>query len=144
MDISIVEISNNDLKNLGFQIPSLQDASQSGFVVGQRSLSADLPGPLVGPRIGQTATPTPTNTLDRGLATQTSFQAALRAEVRNNNVRLLSNPRTTVLSGRTATFQVGGQVPVPVSITQTATGTVTGIQFKDFGVLVDVVPNASG
>ena len=58
-------------------------------------------------------------------------------------MRLLSNPRTTVLSGRTATFQVGGQVPVPVSITQTATGTVTGIQFKDFGVLVDVVPNAS-
>ncbi len=143
VDISIVEISNNALKNLGFQFPSLQDASQSGFVVGQRSLSADLPGPLVGPRVGGTSTPNPTNVLDRGLGTQSAFQAALRAEARTNNVRLLSNPRTTVLSGRTATFQVGGQVPVPVSITQTATGTVTGIQFKDFGVLVDVVPNAS-
>ena len=143
VDISIVEISNNVLKNLGFQFPSLQDASQTGFVIGQRSLQADLPGALVGQRAGATAPNFPTNTLDRAVGTQSAFQAALRAEARDNNVRLLSNPRTTVLSGRTATFQVGGQVPVPVSITQTATGTVTGIQFKDFGVLVDVVPNAS-
>ena len=143
VDISIVEINNNALKNLGFQFPSLQDASQSGFVVGQRSLQGDLPGPLVGPTVGSTTGNVPTKFLDRAIATQSSFQAALRAEARKNDVRLLSNPRTTVLSGRTATFQVGGQVPVPVSITQTATGTVTGIQFKDFGVLVDVVPNAS-
>ena len=138
VDISIVEISRNALNNLGFQFPSLQDASQSGFVVGQRSAQFDLPGTLVGPPAA-----VPTKLLDRAVGTQSAFQAALRAESRNNDVRLLSNPHTTVLSGRTATFQVGGQVPVPVSITQTATGTVTGIQFKDFGVLVDVVPNAS-
>ena len=162
VDISIVEISNNDLKTLGFQFPSLQDASGSGFVVGQRSVNTDLPGsvqPIVTQQVNAVpATPTnptnpttpavPTTTLiesglNRVLGTQTAFQAALRAEIRGNNVKLLSNPRTTVLSGRTATFQVGGQVPVPVSIVQTATGTTTGIQFKDFGVLVDVIPNAS-
>ena len=144
VDISIVEISSNAIKNLGFTFPSLQDASQSGFVVGQRAVNADLPGPLVGPKTGTTTEPArPTSFLDRGLATQSAFQAALRAEIRDNNVHLLSNPRTTVLSGRTATFQVGGQVPVPTNITQTATGTVTAVQFKDFGVLVDVVPNAS-
>ena len=130
VDISIVEISNNNLKNLGFQFPSLQDASGTGLVIGNRSVNLDLPGAL----------PTGGNAPYRQ---QTAFQAALRAEIRENNVKLLSNPRTTVLSGRTATFQVGGQVPVPVSITQSQVGTVTGIQFKDFGVLVDVVPNAS-
>jgi pilus assembly protein CpaC len=72
-----------------------------------------------------------------------AFQAQLKAVVESGNGRLLSNPHTTVLSSRTATFQVGGQVPVPVSITQTATGTTTGIEFKDFGVLVDVIPNAT-
>lgn len=130
VDISIVEISNSNLKNLGFQFPTLQDSSGSGFVIGQRSVNLDLPGPLA-------------NVAERSFRQLTAFQAALRAEIRDNNVKLLSNPRTTVLSGRTATFQVGGQVPVPVSIVQTATGTTTGIQFKDFGVLVDVVPNAS-
>ena len=135
VDISIVEISNNNLKNLGFQFPTLQDASGTGFVIGQRSLNADLPGPLPLPAAGQA--------VDRSFRQITGFQAALRAEIRENNVKLLSNPRTTVLSGRTATFQVGGQVPVPISITQSQVGTVTGIQFKDFGVLVDVVPNAS-
>ena len=165
VDISIVEISNNDLKSLGFQFPSLQDASNTGFVVGQRSVNSELPGSLqpfvtqqaaapTTPTIPDPTNPTPTPTtpattiietggLSRLIGTQSAFQAALRAEIRENNVRLLSNPRTTVLSGRTATFQVGGQVPVPVSVTQTSTGTVTGIQFKDFGVLVDVVPNAS-
>ena len=141
VDISIVEISNSDLKNLGFQFPSIQDASPLGFVIGQQSSNFETPGPL------QPIVDPAQNNLQTGrnrqFRQQTAFQAALRAEIRDNNVRLLSNPRTTVLSGRTATFQVGGQVPVPVSIVQTATGTTTGIQFKDFGVLVDVVPNAS-
>ena len=160
VDISIVEISNNDLKNLGFQFPSLQDSSGSGFVIGQVSQNDDLPGALQ-PTGSTTAAQTPATPttpggtptagtpvfvrdggLFRSFRQQTAFQASLRAEVRENKIRLLSNPRTTVLSGRTATFQVGGQVPIPTNITQTATGTVTSVQFKDFGVLVDVVPNA--
>lgn len=136
VDISIAEITDNGLKNLGFQFPSLQDASTSGFVLGQRSINLDSPGAL------PVTTPDAANPTRGSLGTITAFQAALRAEVRQENAHLLSNPHTTVLSGRTATFQVGGQVPVPVSITQTATGTVTGIAFKDYGVLVDVVPNA--
>ena len=140
VDISIVEVSNNGLKNLGFQFPSIQDSSPLGFVVGQQSANFDSPGALQPIIDGASGLQTGSNRSFRQL---TAFQAALRAEIRQNNVKLLSNPRTTVLSGRTATFQVGGQVPVPISITQTSTGTVTGIQFKDFGVLVDVVPNAS-
>ncbi len=136
VDVSIVEITNNGLKNLGFTFPSLLDASGTGLVLGQRSVNLDSQGPLT-PGAGSP------NSIRGALTQQTAFQAALRAEITNQNVRLLSNPRTTVLSGRTATFQVGGQVPVPVSITQSATGTITGIAFKDFGVLVDVVPNAS-
>ena len=79
VDISIVEISDNALKNLGFQFPSLQDASQTGLVLGNRSLNLDLPGPLTAPGTSN-------------FQQQTAFQAALRAEIRNNDVRLLSKP----------------------------------------------------
>jgi pilus assembly protein CpaC len=71
------------------------------------------------------------------------FRARLQALITNGDARLLSNPRTTVLSGRTATFQVGGQVPIPSLTSNSSAGTTTGIEFKDFGVLIDVVPNAT-
>jgi pilus assembly protein CpaC len=138
VDVSFVEITKNDLKNLGFSYPSLTDASDSGFVIGQRSVNLNLPGSLGPASPGVTVDPAL-----RELGTQTAFQAQLRAEATKGNVRILSNPRTSVLSGRTATFQVGGQVPVPVNITQTATGTTVGIEFKNFGILLDVVPNAN-
>ena len=132
VDVSIVEINRNGLRNLGFIFPSLSDNSGTGFVVGQRSqnpVGPDSPGPV--------------GNISRAVQAVSAFQAQLRAVVESGSARLLSNPHTTVLSSRTATFQVGGQVPVPVSITQTATGTTTGIEFKDFGVLVDVIPNAT-
>jgi pilus assembly protein CpaC len=74
--------------------------------------------------------------------TRSPLQASIRAVLDNGKARLLSNPNTTVLSGRTATFQVGGQVPIPGSTTVTNSGSTTAIVFKDFGVLVDVVPSA--
>ena len=135
VDVSFVEISNNNLKNLGFTFPSLSDASSSGFVLGQRSVNGLIPGIL------------PTDPLTGGALRSSgilsSFQAQLRAEATKGTVRILSNPRTSVLSGRTATFQVGGQVPIPVGITQTATGTTTSIEFKNYGILLDVIPNAN-
>ena len=132
VDVTYVEITNDDLKRLGFTFPSLSDSDSIGFAVGQRSADGgDVPGAL-GTGLGA-----------RSIGTLTAFQAQLRAEATKGNARILSNPRTTVLSGRTATFQVGGQVPVPANITQTATGTTTGIEFKNFGILLDVVPNAN-
>jgi len=144
VDVSIVEINRTGLKNLGFNFPSLQDSSATGFVVGQRSLNPagpDFPGPVASVGRHFLSPPPPRALLALGAVS--AFQAQLRAVIESGSGRLLSNPHTTVLSSRTATFQVGGQVPVPVSITQTATGTTTGIEFKDFGVLVDVIPNAT-
>ncbi len=135
VDVSFVEISNSNLKNLGFTFPSLQDASGTGFVLGQRSVNGLIPGIL--------PTDPLTNGTLRSSGILSSFQAQLRAEATKGTVRILSNPRTSVLSGRTATFQVGGQVPIPVGITQTATGTTTSIEFKNYGILLDVIPNAN-
>src|SRR5205085_2666570 len=45
---------------------------------------------------------------------------------------------------RTNLRNLGFSFPIlaDVSVTQTATGTQTGIEFKDFGVLIDIIPNA--
>ncbi len=65
--------------------------------------------------------------------------------------RSLSNPTLTVLSGESASFQVGGEVPIPQSFspafgttTTTADGTTPGvfnsIEFKPFGVDLQMRP----
>ena len=71
--------------------------------------------------------------------------------------RTISSPTLTVLSGEAAVFEVGGQVPVPSSYSPSgiggstsgaggagggspAAGTYTSVEFKQFGVTLDVLP----
>ena len=64
--------------------------------------------------------------------------------------RSLSSPTLTVLSGETANFQVGGEVPVPASFSpafgtgQQSPGTTPGVfssvEFREFGVQLAVRP----
>ncbi|MDQ3813890.1 MAG: BON domain-containing protein, partial [Armatimonadota bacterium] len=70
------------------------------------------------------------------------LRVRLNALTTSGDARVLSNPRTTVLSGHTAIFQSGGRVPVPVGSTTNNNGTTTTIGFHPFGVLLDVIPNA--
>lgn len=117
VEVSIVEISKNDIKGLGGSLPNLatavgQPVANFGFGEGNGNTN-----------IG------------------TTFQAFLSAQISKGNANLLSNPRATVLSGRTTSFQAGGQYPIPVSSNTTGTGVTTvEIEFKDFGVLMDVTP----
>lgn len=130
MDITVLEINKNDLKNLGVTFTSLLDSTTSnptGFVIGQGA-----PGVV-------SATPG-----SRAIQFQSPIQASIRAEVTRGNARILSNPRTTVLSGRTATFKVGGEVPIPGMTTLSGSGNATtSVVFKPFGILLDVTPVSS-
>jgi general secretion pathway protein D len=63
------------------------------------------------------------------------------------NVRVLSSPSLVVLDNKTATLQVGDQVPI---VTQTARGTTTtdapivnSVQLKDTGVILSVTPRVN-
>lgn len=74
-----------------------------------------------------------------GLAVDTLFQLL---ETRGL-ARSVSEPSLTVLSGETARFEVGGQVPVPVALT-VGGGTdqiLNGVEFRDFGVRLAVRPS---
>lgn len=120
IDASIVELTRNANRNVG-------------SLVSDTLAFGDNP---LGPTAGQTRA-------DNSFRRITPFQATLSALIQNNQARLLSNPRTTVLSGRSAGFLVGGQVPVPGGTTSGGGSTTTTIVFKDFGVLVDVLPVAT-
>jgi pilus assembly protein CpaC len=70
----------------------------------------------------------------------TTIDALVTALEQKGLVRALAEPDLIALSGDTAHFHVGGQIPVPVP-TQTGIGVPTiAIQWKDFGVELNFTP----
>jgi pilus assembly protein CpaC len=52
----------------------------------------------------------------------------------------LARPTLLVLSGESATFQVGGEVPVPSSFSSQSGDTTNSVTFKSFGVTLNIRP----
>jgi len=122
VDVSLVEITKSGIKALGINGPDELLGSS-----GSASGGLDIGNVGVGDA----------TTLGASLGLQ------LKAAVDRGDAHILSNPRTTVLSGRTASFQAGGQAPIPTSISQTENGTLVQVEYKDFGVMMDVTPIAN-
>lgn len=66
-----------------------------------------------------------------------SFTAAINLLEQNGYAYTLSQPSLVALSGQSATFLAGGEVPIPVP--QGITGTIA-IQYKEYGVRLSVNP----
>lgn len=65
-----------------------------------------------------------------------SVNGVMTALAQDNLVRMLAEPNLTVLSGQTASFQVGGQYPVPMA--QQAGAISVG--FKSYGISLSFLP----
>lgn len=79
------------------------------------------------------------------LATANAVGAQLQAYERYGVARILAEPTVTAISGETAKFTAGGELPVPQSQTCTPTVTgstlcTTGITFKNYGVTLNFTP----
>jgi pilus assembly protein CpaC len=65
-----------------------------------------------------------------------TFQGIIDALASDNLAHVLAEPTLTTLSGTQASFQVGGQFPVPISQTNGA----VSVTFKNFGILLTFTP----
>lgn len=73
-------------------------------------------------------------------ARATALAATVNALVTEGKGRVLSKPRLVVLSGKEASFLVGGQIPIRTT-TVSETGAVQeNIEFKDYGVSMNITP----
>ncbi|MBI2071364.1 MAG: type II and III secretion system protein [Elusimicrobia bacterium] len=64
------------------------------------------------------------------------LQSTIRALENEGKAQLLSNPKIVTKNGTSASFLVGGEMPIQIV---GATGSV-GVDFKKFGVLLNVLP----
>jgi pilus assembly protein CpaC len=65
-----------------------------------------------------------------------NFNGVIDALAKDNLAHILAEPNLTVMSGQPASFQVGGEYPIPVS---QMNNQVT-ITYKDFGVILNFLP----
>lgn len=129
LHVKVLEVSRTKLRTLGVDWALFTDnvsaaSRPSGLITGQ----------AIGGGGGLSAVG---SSLSYGIVSGTTrFFTYLEALRRNNLLKVMSEPTLTTVSGRAASFNVGGEFPilVPQSL-----GTVS-IEYRQFGTRVDFVP----
>lgn len=131
LHVKVMEISRTKLRQLGVDWIFLND--DGGFV------GSGISGLLRSVGTG-TVNPTGGETFAFSLIGNDRFFVMLDALRQNNLAKILAEPDLVTVSGRPASFNVGGEFPVLVP---QSLGTVS-IEYKKFGTQVDFVPIVMG
>ncbi len=134
-----MEVSRTNLKSLGFDFANFSGAD---FFGSSASGIINKANPTAG--LFRTAGSLTTNgqeTIQFGIVNDPSgFVGFLEALKRENLLKVLAEPNLVTVSGRPASYLVGGQVPYPQP---TGFGNIS-INFKPFGTQIDFVPIVLG
>jgi general secretion pathway protein D len=136
VDVQILEVSRNKLKEYGIYLTSGLDAAGTEGIASGIFPDPTIKNPSEGP-------------YDKDNLVVTSLPGAvLRLLESDTSTRLLANPQLRVSEGETAQARFGDQVPVPVTtFTAIATGgiaqqPITSFEYKNVGVNIDITPRA--
>jgi pilus assembly protein CpaC len=141
VDVRVVEFSRSVLKQIGFNFFSQRNGFAFGSLGPNAATSVTVPQKAFDPTSSATVGPalaTPLSSafnLVFGSATKGIF-ADLSLMESNNLARVLAEPTLVALSGQSASFLAGGEIPVPVP---QALGS-TSIEYKPYGVGLTVTP----
>ncbi|MEW6170049.1 MAG: TonB family protein [Candidatus Omnitrophota bacterium] len=144
LDVQILELSRDDLKNLGidwFQYLNLQEEPSASANLGPATTNTVATTLATVGRWSQLVGPT--------AAGKAAFQLSRDAmAIRINTLitqgkgKILSRPKLTCLSGKEAEFLVGGEVPI-LSISTTGNTTTTSVTYKKYGITLKIKPQVT-
>lgn len=124
LHVRIAEMSRQVVRNLGINWSAL---STIGSIAGTPALLLNANNNLLSCGGGAGII---------GVCPGANFNGVIDALARDNLAQVLAEPNLTVMSGQAASFQVGGEYPIPVS---QKNGEVT-IAYKNYGVMLTFVP----
>jgi len=146
LQVRIAEVSRSFVKNIGVNFGTADSTSGFQFGIGQgRNFSPQYaPGGPLGTgfttgKDGTSLITTVANGTTIGLAGKllgVDLLSALDLGETDGQVSTLANPNLTALSGETATFLAGGEIPIPVS---QGLGAVS-VEYKQYGVSLSYTP----
>ena len=120
LDVKLMEISRQGLQRLGFQWGNQLPLGAEAAVQAPLTLGSDGVGTLTGT-----------------LSIISNFDSVLHFMLENALARVLSNPVILAKNGTRASFQAGGEIPIPV---QQALGQTT-VEWKNFGIILGFTPH---
>jgi pilus assembly protein CpaC len=136
LNVKIMEVSRTKLRAMGVDWSAVNEnfflTQRTGGLITALSDTSGTPQVMPIGSIG--------DTVRFGVIGDTSFFGFLELLRQNDLAKLMAEPKLTTVSGRAASFNVGGEVPIPIA---QSLGTVT-VQYKEFGTRVDFVPIALG
>ncbi len=136
VDMQIVEISTSMEKDLGIlwgNSTANSGGSSSNTTPGLTVETEKLPKTNGNGEIG--------DFFKVGSFGRTALQATVNAFIQEGKARLISKPRLVVLSGKQASFLVGGEIPTLTTTTNTTGSTLTqNTSYTQYGVNVTVTP----
>ncbi|SNS89400.1 pilus assembly protein CpaC [Sphingomonas laterariae] len=135
LQVRIAEVSRDFSKSLGFNLLSRDTSGGFLFGIGQGN-AGTISGPAGSPNYQFNFNQTGTTLGAAGHLLGMDLLATLDLAENDGFVTTLANPNLTALSGETASFLAGGEVPIPIS---QALGTLS-VEYKQYGVSLAFTP----
>ena len=126
LNVRIAQMSRQVVRNLGINWQALGNIGKWAFAFATPASIASIGG--AGALAANVTTGPGPN--------QFNATTIIDALAKDNLAHVLAEPNLTVMSGRSASFQVGGEYPVPVS---QQNNTIT-VAYKNFGVMLNFLP----
>src|SRR5262249_55509859 len=124
--VRFAEVSRNELLAYGVSLATL--VNSGSFALCMVTGSFDNGGAPLVPVINQAMIGVRAKAVNVGVL--------LEALQQNGIVTILAEPNSTAVTGQTASFLAGGEIPVPIPVNQN----VVGIEYKPFGVSLLFTP----
>jgi Flp pilus assembly secretin CpaC len=137
--VYVLEVDETGLKQLGVNLQSASFNPDGTYTVGGPQFPV-VESPTVGNN-GKPGPGFPGNALNIGAFFRSvTLAPTVNLVLQSGHAKLLSSPDLVTMPGKEANFLVGGQIPIPV-----ASGPQQiAIQYKDFGVKLQVTPTILG
>jgi Flp pilus assembly secretin CpaC len=137
--VYVLEVDETALRELGVNLQSASFHPDGTYTLGSPQFPV-VESPAKGYNKGL-GPGLPGNGLNIGAFFRSiTLAPTLHAILNTSHARILSSPDLVTVPGRQADFLVGGSIPIPVA---TGLGTIS-IQYKDFGVKLQVTPTLLG
>lgn len=144
IDIKVVEVSRKRLMSAGFFLGK-NNSSATRAISGPGNLSGAESNDTGGFTLSSSSGFLPTSKAYNLLwgSAKNGVLGALSVLEEDGFAYTLAEPSLTALSGQTASFLAGGEMPIPMR-SGTGTDSSTTIKFKEFGIKLSLTPTVLG
>jgi pilus assembly protein CpaC len=143
LQVKFAEVNREFGKEIGVNLTSSDATGGFGFLIGQGRAFGTINGQGNGNlQVGGVAGRTTLAFADKFLGL--GIGAALDLAESDGLITTLAQPNLTALSGETASFLAGGEIPIPVAQSSSTGAPTISVEYKEYGVSLAFTPTVLG